>query len=193
MNRWERIQRICWSCYDKDHEPLAIGVSREREISKCFNLFETPRLLIVRSVDSTCPTRTSYHPSPSTFSFYFPLSFSSRPLSPSNYVAPSPSPILLPTTLSVFSFFFATSVRFIYLFSFFSFFYSFIYYSPRIISFAFIIKLEKQVLIPFFARRFFFPFPSPNFYYYYYYAMINTLFLEKKLFPILDSSKINEQ
>ena len=29
----------------------AIGVSREREISKCFNLFETPRLLIVRAAD----------------------------------------------------------------------------------------------------------------------------------------------
>lgn len=62
----------------------AIGVSLEREISKCFNLFETPRLLIVRSVDSTCPSRSSYRPSRSTFSFYRPLS-SLRLLSLSNY------------------------------------------------------------------------------------------------------------
>lgn len=52
------------SCYDKDHGPRAIGVSREREISKCFNLFETPRLLIVRSVASPCLPSTFYLPSP---------------------------------------------------------------------------------------------------------------------------------
>lgn len=62
----------------------AIGVSLEREISKCFNLFETPRLLIVRSVDSTCPSLSSYRPSRSTFSFYRSHS-SLRLLSLSNY------------------------------------------------------------------------------------------------------------
>lgn len=62
----------------------AIGVSLEREISKCFNLFETPRLLIVRSVDSTCPSLSSYRPSRSIFSFYRPHS-SLRLLSLSNY------------------------------------------------------------------------------------------------------------
>lgn len=62
----------------------AIGVSLKREISKCFNLFETPRLLIVRSVDSTCPSLSSYRPSRSTFSFYRSHS-SLRLLSLSNY------------------------------------------------------------------------------------------------------------
>lgn len=76
----EYVRRVTTKTMDL----AAIGVSLEREISKCFNLFETPRLLIVRSVDSTCPSRSSYRPSRSTFSFYRPLS-SLRLLSLSNY------------------------------------------------------------------------------------------------------------